>query len=82
MRHGRSLDLRAVVSPSLPARTAAVTAAPSVEARPSPTAVPAPTYPMDVMTVPDFSPLEVETYFVEPVGTDIQVSTPFPRKAG
>ena len=67
-------------SPSLPARTAAVTAAPSVEARPSPTAVPAPTYPMDVMTVPDFSPLEVETYFVEPVGTDIQVFYTIPAE--
>jgi hypothetical protein len=25
------------------------------------------------MDVPDFSPLEVETYFIEPVATDIQV---------
>ena len=49
-----------------------VTAAPRQGAA-SPTAVPAPTYPMDVMNVPDFSPLEVETYFVEPVGTDMQV---------
>ena len=54
-------------SPSIPSP------APTVSTRPSPTAVPAPTYPADVMDVPDFSPLEVETYFVEPVGTDIEV---------
>jgi hypothetical protein len=28
---------------------------------------------MNVMDVPEFSPLELGTYFVEPVGTDIQV---------
>jgi hypothetical protein len=60
-------------SASLPSPTLGDTAAPSVSPRPSPTPVPAPTYPADVMDVPDFSPLEVETYFVEPVGTDIQV---------
>jgi hypothetical protein len=58
---------------SLPSPTLSVTAAPSVSPRPSPTAVPAPTYPANVMDVPDFSPLEVETYYVEPVGTDIKV---------
>jgi hypothetical protein len=60
-------------SPSLPSPTPSVTAAPSVGARPSPTAVPAPTYPANVKDVPAFSPLEVETYFVEPVATDIEV---------
>ncbi|TAJ99619.1 MAG: hypothetical protein EPO36_11210 [Chloroflexota bacterium] len=42
--------------------------------------MPAPTYPADVMDVPDFSPLEVETYFVEPVGTDIQVFYAIPAE--
>jgi hypothetical protein len=32
------------------------------------------------MDVPDFSPLEVETYFVEPVGTDIQVFYTIPAE--
>jgi hypothetical protein len=32
------------------------------------------------MDVPDFSPLEVETYFVEPVGTDIQVFYTIPTE--
>ena len=59
-------------SPS-PSPTPAVTVATSVGATASPTAVPAPTYPADVMDVPDFSPLEAETYFVEPVATDIRV---------
>jgi len=56
-----------------PSPTPTVTAAPSVSARPSPTAVPAPTYPANVMDVAPFSPLEIETYYVEPVDTDIQV---------
>ena len=42
--------------------------------------MPAPTYPANVMDVPDFSPLEVETYFVEPVGTDIQVFYTIPAE--
>ena len=67
-------------SPSLPSPTPSVTAAPSVSAKPSPTAVPAPTYPANVMDVPDFSPLEVETYYVEPVGTDIQVFYTIPAE--
>jgi hypothetical protein len=54
-------------SPSLPSPT------PKVSATASPTAVPTATCPNDVMDVPDFSPLEVETYCVEPVATDIQV---------
>jgi hypothetical protein len=60
-------------SSSIASSTPSVTAVPSVSATASPTAVPAPTYPANVMDVPDFSPLEVETYFVEPVGTNIQV---------
>ena len=72
MRHGRSLNVWAVrVPPSSPAPK--VTAAPRVSARPSPTAVPAPTYPANVLVPDDFSPLEVETYFIEPDATDIQV---------
>ena len=60
----------APASSSSPSPTPSVTAAPSVSATASPTAVPAPTYPANVMDVPgdDFSPLEVETYFIEPVG--------------
>jgi hypothetical protein len=54
--------------------------APSVRATASPTAVPAPTYPANVMDVPDFSPLEVETYFVEPDATDIQVFYTIPAE--
>ena len=67
-------------SSSSPSPTLSVTAAPSARARPSPTAVPAPTYPANVMDVPDFSPLEVETYYVEPVGTDIQVFYTIPTE--
>ncbi len=70
----------APASPSSPSPTAGVTTAPSVRATASPTAVPAPTYPANVMDVPAFSPLEVETYFVEPVGTDIQVSYTIPAE--
>lgn len=58
---------------SLAPPTPRVTAAPRATAKPSPTAAPAPTYPADVMEVPPFSPLEVETYFIEPVATDMQV---------
>lgn len=61
-------------SPSLPSPI------PSVSAMASPRAVPAPTYPANVMDVPDFSPLEVETYYVEPVGTDLQVSYTIPAE--
>ena len=67
-------------STSLPSPTPRVTAVPSVSATASPTAMPAPTYPANVMDVPDFSPLEVETYFVEPVGTDIQVFYTIPAE--
>ena len=67
-------------SASSPSPTLIVTAAPSVSARPSPTAVPDPTYPANVMDVPHFSPLEVETYYVEPVATDIQVSYTIPAE--
>jgi len=67
-------------STSLPSPTLSVTAAPRASASPSPTAVPAPTYPANVMEVPQFSPLEVETYFVEPVGTDIQVFYTIPTE--
>ena len=42
--------------------------------------MPAPTYPANVMDVPDFSPLEVETYFVEPVATDMQVFYTIPAE--
>ena len=67
-------------SPSLPSPTPGVTAAPSVSATTSPTAVPAPTYPANVMDAPAFSPLEVETYFIEPVATDIQVFYTIPAE--
>jgi hypothetical protein len=61
-------------SPSLPSPT------PRVSATASPTAVPDPACPNDVMDVPDFSPLEVETYCVEPVATDIQVFYTIPAE--
>jgi len=64
--------------PSSPAPK--VTAAPRVSARPSPTAVPAPTYPANVLVPDDFSPLEVETYFIEPDATDIQVFFTIPAE--
>lgn len=64
----------------LPSPTPSVTTAPSVRATASPTAVPAPTYPANVMDVPDFSPLEVETYYVEPVDTDVQVFYTIPAE--
>ena len=67
-------------SAASPTTTPDLTAPPKATPRPSPTAVPAPTYPMDVMDVPDFSPLEVETYFVQPVGTDIQVFYTIPTE--
>lgn len=67
-------------SPSLPSPATGVTAAPSVSATASPTALPAPTCPNNVMDVPDFSPLEVETYCVEPVATDIQVFYTIPTE--
>lgn len=65
---------------SAPSPTPSVAPAPSVSARPSPTAVPAPTYPANVMDVPDFSPLEVETYFVEPAATDMRVYYTIPTE--
>jgi hypothetical protein len=59
------------VSPTpTPGFTAAQTPRPP---RPSPTVAPAPTYPANVMELPHFAPLEAETYFVEPVGTEMQV---------
>ena len=69
-------------SMSLPSPTPGVTAAPGVSATASPTAVPALTYPANIDDVPgdDFSPLEVETYFVEPVATDIQVFYTIPAE--
>jgi hypothetical protein len=67
-------------SPSLPSPTPSVTAAPSVSATASPTAVPAPTYPANVLVPDDFSPLEVETYFIEPDATDIQVFFTIPAE--
>ena len=67
-------------SASLPATTPGITAPPKATPRPSPTAVPAPTYPANVTDVPDFSPLEVETYFVEPVATDMQVFYTIPAE--
>jgi len=66
-------------SPSQASPTSSVTTPPGVSAQPRPT-VPAPTYPADVMDVPDFSPLAVETYFVEPVATDIQVFYTIPAE--
>jgi hypothetical protein len=60
--------------------TTAGTTTPSLRPRPSATAVPAPTYPANVTDVPDFAPLEVETYFVKPVGTDIQVFYTIPAE--
>jgi hypothetical protein len=68
--------------PSLPSPTPSVAAAPSVSARPSRTAVPSPTYPANIEDVPgdDFSPLEVETYFIEPDATDIQVFYTIPAE--
>ena len=44
--------------------------------------MPAPTYPANISDVPgdDFSPLEVETYFIEPVATDIQVFYTIPAE--
>jgi len=50
--------------------TPGLTAGTRATPRPSPTAL---TYPANVMHLPHFAPLEVETYFVEPVATDIQV---------
>jgi hypothetical protein len=67
-------------SSSLPSPTLSVTAAPSVGATASPTAVPVPTYPANVMDAPQFSPLEVETYYVEPVDTDMQVFYTIPTE--
>jgi hypothetical protein len=67
-------------SPSLPSPTPGVTTAPSVSATTSPTAVPAPTYPANVLGPDDFSPLEVETYFIEPDATDIQVFFTIPAE--
>jgi hypothetical protein len=63
---------------SSPALTA--TAIPSVSAAASPTAAPAPTYPANVEDLPDSSPLEVETYDVEPFDTHIQVFYTIPAK--
>jgi len=59
-------------SSASPSPTLGVAAAPTAKARSSPTAVPAPTYPANVMDGPPFSPLQVETYFVEPVRTDMR----------
>lgn len=67
-------------STSPPSPTPMVTLGPGVGAMSSPTAAPGPTYPANVMDVPDFAPLEVETYFVEPVGTDIQVFYTIPAQ--
>jgi hypothetical protein len=66
-------------SSSLPSPTP-IAAAPSMRAVASPTAVPAPTYPANVEDLADFSPLEVETYYVEPFDTDIQVFYTIPAK--
>ena len=79
MCHGRSLDVGAVV---VLVAVATVADPQCHSATASPTAVPAPTYPANVRDVPDFSPLEVGTYFIEPDATDIQVFFRFPRKAG
>ena len=72
----------APASSSLPTPTPSVTAASLATPRPSPTAVPSPTYPANISDVPgdDFSPLEVETYFIEPVATDIQVFYTIPAE--
>jgi len=67
-------------SPSLPSPTRSVAAAPTVSTMATPTAMPAPTCPNNVMDVSDFSPLEVETYCVEPVATDIQVFYDIPAE--
>jgi hypothetical protein len=56
------------------------TTAPTATPRPKPTEVPLPTYPANVNDGPDFSPLEVETYFIEPVATDIQVFYTIPAE--
>jgi len=53
---------------------------PSVSATASPTAVPLPTYPANVNDLPDFSPLEVETYFIEPVGAGVRVFYTIPAE--
>jgi hypothetical protein len=67
---------------SSPSPTPSVTAAAPATPRPSPTVVPAPTYPANISDVPgdDFSPLEVETYFIEPDATDIQVFYTIPSE--
>lgn len=77
---GASTQAPSSSSPSQASPPSAVTAAPTVKVHPSPTAVPPPTYPMDVMTVPDFAPLEVETYYVDPVGTDMRVFYTIPAE--
>ena len=73
-------SISAPASTSTLPRLPGVAAAPSVSATASPTAMPAPSYPMNVTDVPDFSPLEVETYFVEPVATDMQVFYTIPAE--
>jgi hypothetical protein len=67
-------------STSAPSSTSLPSPTLSVSATASPTAMPAPTYPANVMDFPHFSPLEVETYFVEPVGTDMQVFYTIPTE--
>ena len=78
---GGASTLTTASSPS-PSPTPGVTAAPSVSPTASPTAEPAPTYPMNIDDVPgdDFSPLEAETYFIEPYSTDIQVFYTIPAE--
>ncbi len=65
-------------SPSVPpSPTPRVTAGTRATPGPSPSAL---TYPANVMHLPHFSPLETETYFVEPDATDIQVFYSIPAE--
>jgi len=54
---------------------------PSATATPRGAALPSPTYPANVMDLPHFAPLEVETYYVEPVATDIEVFYTIPGES-
>jgi len=68
--HRRSLHVSAGVVVAL-----ATVADPQHRGHGEPDGRPCP-YPANVMDAPDFSPLEVETSFVDPIGTDIRSTLP------